>query len=212
MNWLDYVFIGILAISVIISIFRGLTKEVLSLLIWVVAFWLAYHYVDIGAKYLESYIELPSARHLIAFVAILIAALFLGSIINFILGKLIKSTGLSGTDRFFGMFFGLLRGVVIIIVIAFFVRATPLSEDPWWQNSKLVPYAGKIAEWARVRMPESFSKYFSFIENNKVVEQTSEMLKKAAENVESSKQLDQLMQSLSDNEAETNEQTEGGSN
>ena len=47
MNWLDYVFIGILAISVIISIFRGLTKEVLSLLIWVVAFWLAYHYVDI---------------------------------------------------------------------------------------------------------------------------------------------------------------------
>ena len=44
------------------------------------------------------------------------------------------------------------------------------------------------------------------------MEQTSEMLKKAAENVESSKQLDQLMQSLSDNKAETNDQTEGGSN
>jgi membrane protein required for colicin V production len=164
MNWLDFVFIGILGLSVIISLFRGLTREILSLLIWASAFWVAYTFVDVGAQALTSYIDLPSARHLIAFVALFLAALIIGGLINFVVGKLIKNTGLSGTDRFFGMFFGFLRGLIAIVAITFFVQATPLSEDPWWSESKLVPHFSKISEWARTHMPEEFSSYFSFLE------------------------------------------------
>ncbi|MCF6288207.1 MAG: CvpA family protein [Proteobacteria bacterium] len=167
MNWLDFVFIGILAISVIISLFRGLIKEVLSLVIWASAFWVAYNFVDVGADSLTSYIEVPSARHLIAFVALFIAALIVGGLLNFIVARLIKKTGLSGTDRFFGMFFGALRGLIAIVAITFFIQATPLSEDPWWQESKLAPQFSKISEWVRLNMPEEFSKYFSFIEQGK---------------------------------------------
>jgi len=170
MNWLDYVFLAILGFSVIISLFRGLTREVLSLVIWAGAFWVAYNFVDTGANALTSYIELPSARHLIAFVALFIAALIIGGIINFIIGKLIKSTGLSGTDRFFGMFFGALRGLIAIVAITFFVQATPLSEDPWWQESKLVPHFSKVSEWARENMPDNFKNYFSFLETKKAKE------------------------------------------
>ncbi len=170
MNWLDYVFLAILGLSVIISLFRGLTREVLSLVIWAGAFWVAYHFVDTGANALTSYIELPSARHLIAFVALFIAALIIGGIINFIIGKLIKSTGLSGTDRFFGMFFGAMRGLIAIVAITFFVQATPLSEDPWWQESKLVPHFTKVSEWARENMPDQFKNYFSFLETKKAEE------------------------------------------
>ncbi len=167
MNWLDYVFIGIIGLSVIISLFRGLTKEVLSLLIWVAAFWVAYNYVDVGAVALDGYIELPSARHLIAFVGLFILALIIGGMINFIIGKLISKTGLSGTDRFLGMFFGALRGLIVIVAMTFFIKATPLSEDSWWQDSTLSPHFSKMSEWVRGKMPEEFSNYFSFIENNK---------------------------------------------
>ncbi len=170
MNWLDYVFLAILGLSVIISLFRGLTREVLSLVIWAGAFWVAYHFVDTGANALTNYIELPSARHLIAFVALFIAALIIGGIINFIIGKLIKSTGLSGTDRFFGMFFGAMRGLIAIVAITFFVQATPLSEDPWWQESKLVPHFTKVSEWVRENMPDQFKSYFSFLETKKAKE------------------------------------------
>ncbi len=163
MNWLDYVFIGIISVSVIVSLFRGLVREVLSLLIWISAFWVAHHFVDVGANSLSQFIELPSARHLIAFVALFLATLILGGLINFIVGKLIKNTGLSGTDRFFGMFFGALRGIIAIVAIAFFIKATPLSEDPWWQDSQLAPQFSKISEWARQKMPEEFSTYFSFV-------------------------------------------------
>ncbi|VAW33007.1 Colicin V production protein [hydrothermal vent metagenome] len=167
MNWLDFVFIGIISLSVIISLFRGLIREVLSLLIWVGAFWVAYNFVDVGANTLSSWIELPSARHLIAFVALFLAALIVGGMINFIVAKLITKTGLSGSDRFFGMFFGGLRGLLVVILITFFVQATPLSKDPWWQQSKLAPHFTKISEWVRVKMPDEFSNYFSFIENSK---------------------------------------------
>lgn len=167
MNWLDYVFLGIIGISIVISLFRGLVKEVLSLLIWVGAFWAAYHFVDVGAGAIDNLIELPSARHLIAFVGIFLTALIVGGMINFIIGKLVTKSGLSGTDRFFGMFFGALRGLIVIVAFTFFIKATPLSEDPWWQESKLSPHFSNISEWVRIRMPEKFSNYFSFIETNK---------------------------------------------
>ncbi|MCF6319734.1 MAG: CvpA family protein, partial [Proteobacteria bacterium] len=164
MNWLDFVFIGILSLSVIISLFRGLVREVMSLLIWAGSFWVAYQFVDVGANAISNYVDLPSARHLIAFVALFFAALTIGGMINFVVGKLIKKTGLSGTDKFLGIFFGLLRGLVAIVVITFFVNATPLSEDPWWQESQLAPHFVKVSEWVRNNMPEEFSNYFSNIE------------------------------------------------
>lgn len=180
MNWLDFVFIGILSLSIIISLFRGLIREVMSLLIWAGSFWLAYNFVDVGADALISYVDLPSARHLISFVALFLAALILGGMINFVVGKLVKKTGLSGSDRFFGMFFGALRGLVAVVAITFFVNATPLSEDPWWQNSEMAPHFVKISEWVRNNMPEEFSNYFSNVEKNKE-EQMQKLLKDIAD-------------------------------
>lgn len=104
MSWVDYVFIAILGLSVIISLFRGLIREVFSLLIWVAAFWAAYQFVDLGADKLTPFIELPSARHLISFVGIFICTLIVGGMVNFIVGKLVTKTGLGASDRFFGMF------------------------------------------------------------------------------------------------------------
>ncbi len=163
MNWFDLTIIAILLISVTVSLFRGLIREVMSLLIWVGAFWLAWHYVEVGADWLSGYVELPSARYLIAFVALFLTALIIGGLINFLLGKLITGTGLSGTDRFFGMFFGLLRGAVAITALVLFLQATPLSKDPWWQQSTLQPHFSILADWVKERMPGDIGDYFSIM-------------------------------------------------
>jgi len=162
MNWFDYTLLGIIGLSAVISLFRGLIREVFSLLIWVGAFWVAYHFVDKAQSSLTPWIDLPSARHLIAFVALFLAALLVGGLLNYILGKLVSKTGLTGSDRFFGLFFGVLRGVVAVVAMAFFIQATPLAEDPWWKESRLAPYFGRMAEWVRERMPDDFADYFSF--------------------------------------------------
>lgn len=165
MNWFDLTILAILIVSVVVSLFRGLIREVMSLIIWVAAFWLAWRYVDIGADWLQAYIELPSARHLIAFVALFLVALIVGGLINFLLGKIIAGTGLSGTDRFLGMFFGLLRGALAVTAMVLFLQATPLSNDPWWQQSTLQPHFSKMADWVKARMPEDIGDYFSFMQD-----------------------------------------------
>ena len=164
MNWFDLTILGILTLSIIVSLFRGLIREVLSLLIWVGAFWVAWTFVDKGANWLESFIELPSARHLIAFVALFLAALIIGGMINYLVGKMITKTGLGATDRFFGMFFGLSRGVVAVTALVLFLQATPFSKDPWWTESKLTPQFAKLAGWVKSQMPEDLAAYFSFID------------------------------------------------
>ncbi|MCX7553778.1 CvpA family protein [Marinicella sp. S1101] len=177
MNWFDLTIIAILGLSVIVSLFRGLIREVMSLLIWVGAFWLAWTFVDRGAGWLEAFIELPSARHLISFVALFLAALIVGGIINYLVGKMITKTGLGATDRFFGMFFGLGRGIIAVTALVLFIQATPFSKDPWWTESKLTPQFAKLADWVKEQMPEDMGEYFSFMQPEQLKETLNPALK-----------------------------------
>ena len=163
MNWFDLTLIAILTLSIVVSMFRGLIREALSLLIWVGAFWVAWTFVDNGATALAPYIELPSARHLIAFVALFLLALIVGGLVNYLVGTMVKKTGLGATDRFFGMFFGFGRGVVAVTALMLFLKATPFSQDPWWNEAKLQPYFSKLADWVQSKMPDDMGDYFNFI-------------------------------------------------
>ena len=160
MNWADYVLIGIIALSVLISLWRGLLKEVLGLAVWVAAAWLAFRYSDQAQGLFTDSISVPSARMAVSFALVFVAALIAGGLVSFLLGKLIKSTGLSGTDRFFGMFFGLGRALVLIIALVMAAGFTPLPKDPWWQQSKLLPYFESMASWASQFLPEGMREYF----------------------------------------------------
>jgi len=192
MNWFDLTILAILTLSVVVSLFRGLIREVLSLLIWIGAFWLAWTFVDNGANWLESFIELPSARHLIAFVALFLAALIVGGMINYLVGKMITKTGLGSTDRFFGMFFGLARGLVAITAVVLFLQATPFSQDPWWDESKLQPHFSKLAEWVKAKMPEDMATYFSFIDADKLKETLAPQLEQQPPESDSDNEINQL--------------------
>ncbi len=170
MNWFDLTIIAILIVSVVVSLFRGLIREVLSLLIWVGAFWFAWTFVDDGAGWLSNVIELPSARHLIAFIGLFLAALIFGGIINYLVGQMISKTGLGSTDWFFGMFFGLGRGIIAVTAMVLFLQATPFTQDPWWNESRLQPQFSKMADWVKSKMPEDLAGYFSFIDAEKLKE------------------------------------------
>lgn len=164
MNWFDLTIIIIIGLSVVISLFRGLIREVLSLLIWISAFWVAWYFVDVGAQFLDGWVDLPSARHVMAFVGLFLFVLIIGGLLNYLIGLLISKTGLASSDRFFGMFFGLIRGIVAVTALVFFIKATPLSQDPWWSKSQLAPYFSSLAEWAKNHMPDEISTYFQFIQ------------------------------------------------
>jgi len=149
MNIADWVIIAVIGTSTLISIRRGFVKEALSLATWAVAFVVARLFGTQLATALEGYIDQPSVRIMAAFALLFVATLIVGAMINHLIGELIKLTGLSGTDRLFGMVFGLARGALIIVVFTAVAGLTPLTEDTWWKESKLIPHFQLVEEWSR---------------------------------------------------------------
>lgn len=135
MNWLDYVFIGIIVASAAISLMRGFTREVLSIVVWVAAFWISMHFARQLASYLDGYIHSPTLRLGVAFAGLFIAVLVVGGLINYLAHTLVGRTGLSGTDRLLGMVFGGLRGALIVGLLVLMAGLTSIPRENWWQRS-----------------------------------------------------------------------------
>ncbi|MCC5857063.1 MAG: CvpA family protein [Ectothiorhodospiraceae bacterium] len=144
MNWLDYAILAIVALSALISLVRGFVREVLSLLVWVLAFWVGIRFAQPLSEYLVDYIASPTLRLGAAFAGLFIATLLLGAIINYAAGQLVSRTGLTGTDRFIGVLFGVARGVIVVAVLMLAAGLTALPREPWWQESLL---AAQIQPW-----------------------------------------------------------------
>jgi membrane protein required for colicin V production len=158
MNWVDYAILAIIGISVLISLWRGFTKEALSLAGWIIAAWVALTFADQLQVLLEPHIQVPSLRLIVAFAILFIATLFLAGFINYLAVQVIKKTGLSGTDRMVGIFFGVARGCVVVAVLVLMAGMTPLPQDPWWGQSQMMHYFQDMAVWLRQFLPADIAK------------------------------------------------------
>lgn len=162
MIWIDYSILGVIAFSMLIGIVRGFIKEVLSLSTWAVALWVGFNFSRPFAAMLEAQITHPSARIATAFGILVVTTLILGALVGFLLNELVKKTGLSGTDRFIGMFFGVARGMLVVSILVLLAGLTPLPEDPWWKESQLIPHFQRLALWLRNFIPSNLAGYINF--------------------------------------------------
>lgn len=149
LGWIDWAIIAIIAVSALISLARGFVKEALSLLTWVVAGLVAWLFGGALAGHLSPFIETPSIRVIVACSILFIMTLLLGGLINYLIGQLVRVTGLSGTDRFLGMIFGAARGVLLIVVAVGLLSLAPVEGDVWWRQSELIPHFLLVADWSK---------------------------------------------------------------
>ena len=148
MIWVDWVILAIIGVSALISLLRGFVREALSLAGWIAAFFLAKMFYEPVAELLVDHIETNSIRLGVAWVGIFIATLVVAGIINYLVGRMVDAAGMSGTDRFLGMFFGALRGVLIVALIVLALKQfTPVPKDKWWDQSDLLPHMEIVATW-----------------------------------------------------------------
>ena len=145
----DWAILGIVAISALISLKLGFVKEALSLTTWIIAGVVAWMFGAGLSQYLVNYIETPSARVIASCTILFVATLLVGAMVNFLIGELIRVTGLSGTDRFLGMVFGAARGGLLVVVAVGLLSLGPVQQDQWWQQSRLVPQFLMVADWSK---------------------------------------------------------------
>lgn len=149
LTWVDWAIIAIIVISCLISLKRGFVKEALSLVTWIVAGVVAWMFGGALAQHLTSFIEMPSARIIAGCAILFVATLLVGALVNFLISELVRVTGLSGTDRFLGMVFGGARGALLVVVLVGLLSLAPVQQDPWWQQSSLIPHFLLVADWSK---------------------------------------------------------------
>ena len=170
MNWADIAILSIIGISVIISFFRGFLREALSLLVWVMAFWIAWTFFRELAPYFAQWVSAPSLQMALAFTAIVIGVVIIGGLITWVIGSLVDKTGLSGTDRVVGLLFGAARGVIIIAIVVMMAGVTPFPQDPWWKQSQLIPHFETVAIRLKEMLPEDIGQYLEFSDEQPATE------------------------------------------
>lgn len=153
MTHVDWIIVGIVGLSALISLIRGFVVEALSIVIWIGALWAAFRFTSPFANTFLVGIDIPSVRLGAAALVLIVCVLILGSLLSFVIGRLVRSTGLSGTDRLFGMIFGVARGVLTVVALVAVASWTPVCADPWWQRSVLIPVLHEMAVYARDFLP-----------------------------------------------------------
>jgi membrane protein required for colicin V production len=150
---IDWFILAVVAISALISIKRGFVKEMLSLATWMTAFIIARIFSGHLEVLLVQWIETPSARYGAAFGILFAVTLIIGAMINNLVGELVKVTGLAGTDRLFGVVFGITRGLILVMAAIYGLQMTPVSKDPWWLDSVLIPHFELMVAWSKDMLP-----------------------------------------------------------
>ena len=150
MNWADWVIIAILVVSSLISLKRGFVKEALSMANWVLAFIVAMTFGEQLSSLLVDHISTPSVRDMLSFAILFAATLIVGAMVNYLVSEVVRMTGLGGTDRLFGMIFGLVRGFIVVMAILLIVPGiVPINEDEWWTSSAMIPHLLEFEDWCR---------------------------------------------------------------
>ena len=155
MTIFDYVFLLILAVSMVISVIRGLVREVLSLASWIGAFIIAKYGAPVVSGWMSGLIDHPKMRIAFSFVLVMVAVVLLFSFLSLQIVKVVKMTGLSSTDRALGAFFGLARGVLVGVVLVLVLSLTPLPRESWWRNAFFRYPLETMASWMQPRLPET---------------------------------------------------------
>lgn len=156
MSTVDWLIIAVVVLSTLLSLKRGFVKEVLSLLTWVVAFVVAIKFSDQMQVLLVDQVQNDRIRYIVSFVSLFIASLITGVLVSFLLGSLIKVTGLSSTDRVLGMLFGFARGSLIVVAFISLMSLSPAIEQAeFWTSSQLIPQLGQLNEWTREMLGKS---------------------------------------------------------
>ena len=161
LTWIDITLLVILGLSAVMGLWRGLATEVMSLAVWIGAGWLAFATGPAVAAMFEPHIDSPTARWALGYASVFLAALLVGALLVWLIQRLVKGTGLSGTDRLLGLGFGLARGAFIGCLLVLVAGFTPLPQEAAWRASSLVPGFSRGAAWLGQWLPAALAEHLS---------------------------------------------------
>jgi membrane protein required for colicin V production len=160
-NWVDWGILSLVGLSVIMGLWRGFVREAMSLVTWIAALTIGFLYTEPLSEMFHR-ISMVGLRYLLAFVLLVLSVLIIGGIVSHLITRLITFTGFGATDRIMGTLFGFARGAIVVAAAIMVIAPTPISKDPLWTKSNVVPRLSPLSEWMRERIPQDLIKKLHF--------------------------------------------------
>jgi len=155
----DWVLLGILTLSLLLGIWRGLVHEFFALAAWIVAFFVAQWFAPLVSTWLPLSGMAPALKYAVAYVVVFIATVFAVGFVSWLMRKLLHSVGLAPADRALGGLFGLVRGVVVLLALTVVVQMVGMHQQAWWQESYGAAALEFMIAALKPVLPEQFSSY-----------------------------------------------------
>ncbi len=156
MNLFDYVLIAIVGLSIVLSLWRGFVREIISLTGLIAAFLIASRTSSIVGDFLGDWVANDTLADILGFVIVFTGIMLVVGIIGALIRKLVDKADLTATDRTLGIFFGLARGMLLIGLFFLIYASYTKPDKPWMQDSMLTPYALELADLMGQAIPEGY--------------------------------------------------------
>lgn len=156
-TWVNAAFAVVLLASLLMGVWRGLVFEVLSLLVWAVAWFVSHAFADEFSTASFWPVTHPVLRHALAWGLLFVLALMAGRLVVWSVRQLLHLSPLAGLDRLLGGFFGLVRGMLIALIVVMLVGESPLARREPWQQSLAVQWSQQVLHWVLPWMPGKWS-------------------------------------------------------
>jgi membrane protein required for colicin V production len=159
LHWVDWVLLGVLALSVLVGLVRGLVFELMALAGWIVAYFAAVWFAPQIAPHLPVGAPGSALNHAAALLACFVGALIAWGLLARLVRMLIAATPLTVPDRILGAGFGLLRGVVLLLAVSTVVALTPAAQSASWQASGGAQLLGKAVKGLKPLLPADLAQW-----------------------------------------------------
>jgi membrane protein required for colicin V production len=170
MNPLDVMVIVILGFCLVRGIFRGLIKEVSSIVGVLAGFYAAYAYYPWPGKLLSRWIVNPGYRNIVGFLIIFLMVLFIVGVLGILIKYVLKIASLGWLDRICGAGFATVKGILIVAVVILMLTTFLPKGAPIIAGSLLSPYVMRVSGMMIKIVPDEMKTEFlaKFKEINKV--------------------------------------------
>lgn len=158
LNNLDVVFLVIVGVSALVAIARGVTKELLSIIGWVLAGVSVYYLLPVVDQIMKKYIASEVLSGLVSGMVILIMFCIFWVLAADKISTQIRFSKLSALDRILGFIFGIFRGVVIVILLQIMISSLipEESQKGVFAESRYFKLAGDAAGPIKGLIPEKW--------------------------------------------------------
>lgn len=157
MTWLDYAVLGILLVCILWGLWRGLVREVVSILGWIIAFLAANLFAAPLGQVLPEQIPTPELRLAVAFIGVFVVSLAVTTLLGLVLSKLVRAIGLESLDRVLGAAFGVAKAGLILVAVALLFGLTSAPRQSFWRDSVSGPPLARIALSFKPVLPPAFA-------------------------------------------------------